>query len=41
MFGSRKWDISPAAASTTNFPVKHEISYRDLYQFIEILPKAM
>ena len=40
-FGSRKWDIIPEAASTTNFPVKHEISYRDLYQFIEILPKAI
>ena len=40
-FGSRKWDISPTAASKTNFPVKLEISYRDLYQFIEKLPEAI
>ena len=40
-FGSRKWDISPTAASKTNFPVKLEISYRDLYQFIEKVPEAI
>ena len=40
-FGSRKWDISPTAASKTNFPVKLENSYRDLYQFIGKVPEAI